>query len=119
MIIDGHAYCFPPLDSPAGYATLDEKMREVQRELGGHHQPVWRVRDRSHADNGALIDPDTGRHRIVEWGRDALGRLVWSYDGETYTKQYVPPSLTNLESTSHGLVAEMDYAGVDVAVLHH
>jgi len=118
VIIDGHAYCFPPMDSPAGYDSIEEKMAHVQREIGGHHQPAWRVRDRTPADNSALIDPPTGEPHSVTWKRD-LGRLVWEYDGETYTKQYVPPMLYNLESTPEMLIREMDYAGVDKAVLHH
>lgn len=117
MIIDGHAYCFPPLDSPAGYTSVEEKMTRGQRELGGHHQPVWRVRDRAPADNDVLIDPATGELRSITWKRD-LGRLVWEYDGETYTKQYVPPMLHNLESTPEGLIREMDYIRVEKAILH-
>ena len=46
MIIDGHNYCFPQMDLPQGYDTLDEKMRMLQSEYGGHYQPVWRVSDR-------------------------------------------------------------------------
>ncbi len=118
MIVDGHAYSFPPLDSAGGYSDPAVKMRAVQRELGGHHQPVWRVPDRAAADNDTLVDQETGEFRDVEWGRD-LGRLAWTYEGETYTKQYVPPMMHNLEFPPETLIAEMDYAGVDVAVLHN
>lgn len=117
MLIDGHAYTFPPLDAQAGYSSLAEKMRAVQRELGGHHQPVWRVKDRARAENSVLIDPETGEFHKVIWGRDN-GRLVWTHDGETYTKQYLPPMLHNLEMPPEVLIAEMDYAGVDMAILH-
>ena len=89
MIVDGHNYCVPQIDAPQGYPTLAAKMRAVQAELGGHHQPVWRVRDRAPSDNSTLIDPATGELRDVEWTRD-LGRLAWRVDGETYTKQYLP-----------------------------
>ena len=117
MIIDGHMYCFPRLDSAAGYASLKSKMRVVQRELGGHHQPVWRVRDRAPADNATLVDPDTSELKDVEWGRD-LGRLVWSQGGETFTKQYMPPMLHDLEAPPELMVAEMDYAGIDMGIIH-
>ena len=117
MIIDGHSYSFPPMDSAEGFATLEDNMRAVQSEFSGHHQPVWRVRDRAPADNDTLIDPETRRLRDVRWTRD-IGRLVWEYDGETYTKQYLPPLLHNLECPPEVLIAEMDYAGVDMAVLH-
>ncbi len=117
MIIDGHAYCFPPLDAAEGFPTHDEKMRAIQSEFSRHHQPVWRVRDRARADNDTLIDPETQRLRDIRWTRD-IGRLAWDYEGETYTKQYLPPMLHNLECPPEVLVAEMDYAGVDKAVLH-
>ena len=90
MLIDGHAYIFEPMDSPAGYPTLEQKMRAVQTELSIHHQPVWRVRDRAFADNSVLADPETGALHDVTWGRDK-DRLTWTYQGETYTKQYLPP----------------------------
>ena len=117
MIIDGHNYCVPQVDAPQGYPTLEAKMRAVQAELGGHHQPVWRVRDRAPSDNSTLIDPETGELREVEWTRD-LGRLAWKVDGETYTKQYLPPMLDNLECPPEVLIREMDYAQVDVGLLH-
>ena len=118
MIIDCHMYCFPLQDSQAGYETLEEKLGIIKREAGGHHQPVWRVRDRALADNTTLVDPVTGELRPVEWRRDKLGRLCWVYEGETYTKQYVPPMLHNLECKPELMIAEMDYAGVDMGVMH-
>ena len=118
MIIDGHMYIFPPKDSQAGYPTLADKMRVVHAEEGTHHQPVWRVRDKAPADNSTLIDPDTGELQEVTWTRDELGRLAWIYEGETYTKVHTPPMLHNLESTPELMIAEMDYAGVEVGVIH-
>jgi predicted TIM-barrel fold metal-dependent hydrolase len=46
------------------------------------------------------------------------GRVAWTVDGEDYTKQFYPPNLHDMALTAHGLIAEMDYAGVDVALLH-
>ena len=46
------------------------------------------------------------------------GRMVWTIDGEDYTKQFFPPNLRDLEFTPDSLIAEMDYANVDVALLH-
>ena len=39
-------------------------------------------------------------------------------DGETYVKQYMPPSVTDMGYSAESLVAEMDYAGVDMAMIH-
>ena len=39
-------------------------------------------------------------------------------DGEDYSKQYLPPSIADMSYPAESLVAEMDYAGVDMALLH-
>jgi len=79
MIIDGHAYCFPPLDSPHGFPSLEEKMRAIQLEFSGRHQPVWRVRDRTPAGNDTLIDPETQRLRDVRWSPERTGAIIRSW----------------------------------------
>lgn len=117
MIIDGHAYCFPSLDSSEGFQSLEGKLDAIQSEFSSHHQPVWRVRDRVPFTNDTLINPKTQEPRDVIWTRD-IGRLAWEYEGEIYTKQYLPPMLNNLECTPETLVAEMDYVGIDKVILH-
>ena len=117
MIIDGHNYCVPALDSKVGYNSLEQKMKVLQAELGGHRQPVWNIKNRVMADNSTLINSNTGELRNVEWTR-VNGALAWNIDGETYTKQYLPPMLHNLECPPEVLIREMDYTGVDIGVLH-
>ncbi len=117
MIIDGHARIFPPLDSAAGFDSVAEKMRFVQRQFGGHHLPVWRVRDRAPADRSTLLDPDTYELHEVEWTSE-LGRLSWIHQGEAYTNQYLPPMLQDQECPPELLIREMDFIDVDMAVLH-
>ena len=122
MIIDAHVYCFEPLDSPAGHASGKEHLKWLQVSNARHHQPAWRVRDRAPASSEPL-DPD-GRcdmHNLpeVNFRADhARGRLVWTVNGEDFTKQFFPPNLRGLEFTPDSLIAEMDYADIDVALLH-
>ena len=122
MIIDSHAYCFEPLDSARGYASGEERLRWAQAAHAAHHQPAWRIRDRAPASSEALApDGDRGLSRLpnVSFRADHVrGRVVWTIDGEDYTKQFFPPNLRNLEFTPHSLIGEMDYAGVDVTLLH-
>lgn len=121
-VVDSHVYCFEPIDRPAGHASGTAHLRWVQAAHARHHQPAWRVRDRAPAssemlDGGGFYDlsalPDVNFRADYE-----RGRVVWTVEGEDYTKQFFPPNLRNLEFTPHSLIAEMDYAGVDVALLH-
>ena len=83
---------------------------------------VWRKRDHAPSDDSGLADPNS------PWSFDSLkdvqfrsaghGRFEWTVGDEEYVKQYFPPSLVNMSYPASGLVAEMDYAGVDMALLH-
>ena len=122
IIIDSHAYCFKPADVPAGHDSGKSHLKWVQAAHAGHHQPAWRVRDRAPASS-RVLDPE-GAFRLADLpdlnfriDRE-LGRVLWTVDGEDFSKQLYPPNLPNLEFTPHGLIAEMDYAGVDVTLLH-
>ena len=122
MIYDGHAYCFPDLRGDAGFADREQFRRHLQLAIASHFQPVWRKRDRAPADASGLADPAAG------WSFDGLrdahfraaghGRFEWTVDDEDYVKQCMPPSLTDMSYPADRLVAEMDYAGVDKALLH-
>ncbi len=123
MIYDGHAYCFPDLQGRGGFADRAEFQRHVQLAVAGmgHTRQPWRKRDRAPADTGALADTSKG------WTFDAIkdatltsanGRFEWTAGGETYVKQLMPPSAANMEYCADSLIAEMDYAGVDMAMLH-
>ncbi len=122
MIVDAHAYCFTPADTPAGHASSAEHLNWLQTANAGHHQPAMRLSDRSSADAAALApggfnDLDDLPDVVFRADHDR-GRVVWTIDGQDYTKYWMPPNLRNLEFTPHSLIAEMDYAGVDVALLH-
>ena len=121
MIIDSHAYCFEPADSPRGYADSREHLLAVQQAQAGHHQPAFRLRDRVEGPSDVL-DPTRGdldELPDVNFRIDrAAGRVLWDYRDETYTKHFYPPNLRNLEFTPESLIGEMDYAGIDKVLLH-
>jgi len=122
MIIDSHAYTFQPGDHRAGFATASEHLAWIQTSQGLHHQPAWRVSDRTPVSSQGL-----GDEAPADWSKlpdvacridHQRGRVVWTIDGEDRTKQFYPPNLRNLEYTPHSLIAEMDYCGVDMALIH-
>ena len=122
MIIDSHVYCFEPADSPAGHASSEEHLKWVQLGQAGHHQPAFRIRDRAPGSSNVL-NPEGGfdltRLPDVNFRvNKPRGRVVWNWEGDEYTKHFYPPNLRNLEFTPFSLNCEMDYAGVDMALLH-
>ena len=122
MIYDGHAYCIPDLRGNGGFADAEQFRRHLQLAIATHFQPVWRAADGSPADASGLAEP------VGDWSFDSLkeadfrvagyGRFEWTVDGEDYVKQYMPPSVRDMAYSAEDLVAEMDYAGVDMALLH-
>ena len=122
MIIDSHAYCFEPADSPRGYGSSEEHLKWIQASHAVHHQPAFRIRDRAPGSSDVLAPegrrdlsnlPDL-RFRI----NHPRGRVVWNYEGDEYTKHFYPPNLRSCEFTPFSLNSEMDYADVDMALLH-
>lgn len=122
MIFDGHAYAFPPLDGPGGFADPEDLRRHLQQAIAVHHQPEWRARDRAPGDNHALIDmadwPTLAALKESDFRAAENGRFEWTSGGETFVKQYFPPSIVDMSYPPERLVAEMDYAGVEKALLH-
>ena len=98
MIVDTHAYVFRAADEPAGHPTGADHLGYWQWGYAVHHQPAFRTRDRvavAGADR-ALLAP-TPEDPFNRADRDfhadhATGRLVWTVDGEEYTKHYLPPN---------------------------
>jgi predicted TIM-barrel fold metal-dependent hydrolase len=122
VIFDGHAYCWPDLTGDGGFDDPNALRRHLQSAIANHHQPALRVRDRARGDNSALADLSR-RTRLdalkeADFGWAGNGRFEWSDGEETYFKQYFAPSMREPSYGPDSLVAEMDYAGVDMALLH-
>jgi predicted TIM-barrel fold metal-dependent hydrolase len=87
-----------------------------------HHQPAFRTRDRVAVPSaGAALLAPTRDDPFNRADRNfhvdhATRRLVWTVDGEEYTKHYLPPN--TVEFTPGMLIAEMDYAGIDWVLNH-
>ena len=122
MIYDGHAYIFPDVRGDGGFEDRTEFQRHLQLAIAAHFMPARRKRDRSPADNSGLIDETKPRGfsalREANFRATRFGRFEWTVDGEDYVKQYMPPQVKDMEFTANDLIAEMDYAGVDRALLH-
>ena len=122
MIYDGHAYCIPDVRGDGGFADPQQFRRHLQLAIALHFQPTWRKRDRAPADTSGLMDLSRpGSFDALKEARfrpAGHGRFEWTVEGEDYVKQYMPPLVVDMDYPPENLVAEMDYAGVDRALLH-
>jgi predicted TIM-barrel fold metal-dependent hydrolase len=117
VIVDAHAHIFPFLGTAPGVAYLSY----LQRGISGNHQPVRRTRDNAVVPHAiwAADDPTPAGYEEVDFRVGPYGRFEWTKEGVDYYKQYMPPSLTGNACDADYLIAEMDYAGVDRAVLQN
>ncbi len=123
MIYDGHAYCFPPPRNIGGFDDPAEFWRYLQMFMAqARQQPSWRRTDRVPADATGLYDTDRPWRfdglRDADFRTGDHGLVEWTTDGEEYVKQALPPWTADFAFPADSLVAEMDYAGVDRALLH-
>lgn len=122
MIVDSHVHIFPPMGGPAGHRTAGQHLRYVQHMLMNHHQPARRIADNSILETQTLFngqDYSLDGLTDVNFRGGSYGRLVWTVDGVDYSKQYLPASMKTLDCPPEMMVVQMDYTGVDKAVLHN
>ena len=120
LTIDTHLHIFPFLGGASGYASVEERMRTMQ--YVGRHSMPRRKRD------GVIVTEPTLWDGVndnwdglldVNYRAGRFGRYEWDKDGETYYSEGFPPSLQDMESTADYMIAQMDFAGIDVAVLQN
>tara|TARA_A100001037_G_C15152413_1_gene640338 strand:- start:339 stop:1460 length:1122 start_codon:yes stop_codon:yes gene_type:complete len=126
VIFDAHAHCFPPLGLDRGDKQYyDMCSAEHQYHVRFHPQGVRRSSDSSLISLQKQNSILTGEHDGVSWLPDIsfrigeFGRLEFTHEEQDYYMQWMPPSLTNMESSPEHLIAQMEYAGVDRSVLQH
>jgi predicted TIM-barrel fold metal-dependent hydrolase len=83
---------------------------------------VLRRSDNALVERQTLIAGDRrGRSDLTAVGFDVgrYGRFEWEHEGENLYLQYMPPLLADMEAPAELLIALMDHAGVDRAVLQN
>ena len=122
MIVDSHLHIFPRMGGAAGHHSREEHMKFIQREISLHHLPVRRESDATIADiEQSLLDGQgytINNLTNVSFRGGQFGRFMWTHEGENYYKQYLPSHMTDLSAPVEQLVAQMNHAGIDKAVLH-
>jgi predicted TIM-barrel fold metal-dependent hydrolase len=122
VIIDSHAHTFPDQSTGPGFERPADFFRLLQHGLARHGQPTRRVSDNAIVDGPPIWDPDDptpSGYREVGFRAGRFGRFLWTVDGVDYYKQYMPPWLDPLAASPELLLALMDSAGVERAVLQN
>lgn len=119
-ILDNHAHIFPRLGGAAGYPSPEEHLAVLQRAFAFSGHPARRAPDGPEVRTDGLWEPTQpgpeGRRR-ANFRVDRFGRVAWELDGVTYHRQFMPPMLADMSAPPELLLAMMDDAGVDAAVL--
>ena len=115
IVFDAHNHCFPPI----GQGDLDIRLPETQY----HVRHAW-SRFHRRGDNAPLEDPILlGDDDGISWLPDVdfrfgrFGQVELTHNGDDYFFQLVPASLFDSSAPPEYTIAQMDYAGVDRAVL--
>lgn len=124
VVVDAHAHIFPPLAGACGFAGEAEHRRYLQLYIATHGEPVRRRPDHAIVPEAGAALHD-GRLDGVEGLQEAnfrvgrYGRFEWDWQGETYYRSFLPPSLQEVVCPPDFLLQAMARAGVDVAVLQN
>lgn len=126
MIIDSHTHIFPNLEGASSGQEGSPSLLYLQKFVSDSPaQAVRRTKDNSVVEDRtqwALWDPNdpspSGAYD-VQFRLGEFGRLVWTKDGADYFMHLYGPSLQKIVSPPEFLLAQMDYAGVGMAVLQN
>ncbi|MCL4544099.1 MAG: amidohydrolase [Chloroflexi bacterium] len=123
MIIDVHAHVFPPLAEASGFARPEEHALFLQLYIATHAQPARRLRDHARSYGNDILGDgryeSPGAFAGADFRVGRCGRFEWIVGGETFYRQFLPPSLQDMQAPAEFLLQEMAYAGVDAAVLQN
>src|SRR5207302_852836 len=118
--VDGHAHAFPRLGAGGGFASAEEHRRYLQRHMSTHPQGGRRARDNAAVPGAALCPaPGTSLDELPDVGFRVgdFGRLEWEHGGEACYIQFLPPHLETTAARPERMLAQMQYLGVDRALL--
>ena len=125
MIIDGHVHAFPRLGCCAT-SDVDNSLIFLQKFVSDSpSQGVRRKRNN-------VVVPDRAEWTLwdddkpglegaldVDFRAEHYGRLEWTKGGEDYYINLYGPTLQDMSATPEYVLAEMDYAGISMAVLQN
>ena len=120
MIIDSHVHAFPNLGGSSGFSDAKQHSKYTQHNMASHHQPIRDMSDNSIVRIQTLCQENdfslAGLNK-VDFRGAGYGRMAWTFNGNDNYIQYLPPNITGLSAPPELMIAQMDYVGIDKAVL--
>jgi len=124
MIIDVHCHAFPSMLEPYGKRDLKTQQMYMQRFVIHPATAVRRMDTGEIADRseyGIWDDNDkspTGAYN-VNFRAGRFGRLIWEKNGVGYYAPVQSPNMQDMECSPEYVIAQMDFAGISMAVLQN
>ncbi len=113
-IIDSHVHMFPNMGGRSGFDSVDQHM-EFARHIAFHRSEGRRLHDNARVSGGEWYRGEN--IECLNFRGGDYGRFVWSAGGVEYARYYLPPTARHLDSPPEQIIAQMDYVGVDRAVV--
>jgi predicted TIM-barrel fold metal-dependent hydrolase len=124
MLFDAHAHCFPPLGELGPIedeGMMRRRLAEHQYHVRFHRQGIHRSRDDVRVDEPLLQGEGDGASLLpeVDFRIGRFGRVEFTVADEDYYIPWMPPTLTDMSTSPELMIAQMDFVGVERAVLQH
>jgi hypothetical protein len=109
MIIDAHAHIFPHHGGASGFKDIPTHLRAQQSTMANYWGRMLTN----------TLDPQyiPGPEEQVNFRVGQYGRYYWTKKGKEVWLQRFPPNMVEAEWTPEQMIAFMDFAGVEKAVL--
>ena len=117
-VFDAHVHCFPPLSEDTG--DIAARLAETQHHIRfAGATDIRRTRNDAPIGEPVLVGEGDGISRLpnVDFRIGRYGRVEFTIDGEDYYYQLFTPSLWDNSCPADYMITQMDYAGVDRALL--
>ena len=131
-VFDVHAHIFPSLGELQPGEDADRMARRLRAHqyhqhtrggpaLAGPEWGVFRIRDNVQVHEALMLGDADGESWMphMDFRIGAFGRTEFTSGGEDYRIQWLPPTLRDSSVPPDLMIAQMDYAGVDKALIQH
>ena len=108
MIIDAHMHVFPWLGGACGWESESAHLDYLKKFMYGAARPAVAAKH-GYWTSELNVDFRVGK----------FGRMEWTEEGVDYYRQFMPPSLQEQTASPEFILAQMEHAGVDMAVLQN